>query len=173
MLKLILKGLVILVVAILVAFASAAVVIPAKKTFTQETPIDASRETVWKVLTERDKYPEWQEKVKKIEVKDEKNWTEFTENTDPIVFTETSREENVGMRISYSMGEFFKGTWVGEIRRIGPNKSIIRTTDTSQVNSVVMKIAMAMFFDIEDFAKDWNQSLKKRAEEVEGASTGK
>ena len=61
----------------MVAFFSASIVIPAKKTFTQETPIDASRETVWKVLTDRDKYPEWQEKVKKIEVKDEKNWTEY------------------------------------------------------------------------------------------------
>ena len=158
MFKLILKGIVILLVVLAVAFAVAAIVIPGEKSFTQETEINASREAVWEVLNDKAKYPEWQDQLTKVEIKDAKNWTEFTQNTDPIEFTETSSEENVSLKLSY------KGTWTGELRRISPDKTILRTTDTSEVSSVVMKVMMAMFFDIEDFAKDWNQKLKKRAE---------
>ena len=170
MLKLILKGIVILVVIIVVAFAVAAIVIPKKKSFTQETEIEASREIVWKVLNDKEKYTEWQDQLKKVEIKDDKNWTETTTQDQVLEMTLVSSEEPVSMRLSYKIGEDFRGAWSGELRRVSPTKTIIRTTDSTEIESVIMKVTVAMFFDIEDFAKDWNQKLKKRAESLPGGS---
>jgi uncharacterized protein YndB with AHSA1/START domain len=164
-LKLVVIGLVILVVVIAVALTSAAIVIPKNKTFTQEIEINASREVIWKVLNDKANYPEWQDQLTRVEIRDSKNWIEYTKQSDPIEFTEVASEEPVSLRLSYKMGPSYKGTWTGELRRIAPDKTILRTTDTSEVDSVAVKIMMAVFFDIEDFAKDWNQKLKKRAEE--------
>ena len=166
MLKLILKGFVILLVVAVVAFASAALVVPKKKSFTQETEINVSRETVWKVLNDREKYTEWQDQLTKVEIKDDKHWSETTVDGQILLFTLVSSEEPTGMRISYNIGENFKGAWSGELRRVAPDKTIIRTTDSTEIDSVIMKVTVAIFFDIEDFAKEWNQKLKKRAESL-------
>ena len=71
------------------------------------------------------------------------------------------------MSLEYNAPGVFTGSWKGELRRISPSKTVIRTTDTSRVDSTFTKVMMAMFFDIEDFAKDWNQKLKKQAELVQ------
>jgi uncharacterized protein YndB with AHSA1/START domain len=171
MLKLVLKGLVIVLVLIAVAFTSAAIVIPKKRTFTQETEINASREVIWRILNDKASYPQWQDQLEKVEIKDAKNWLEYLkQGGDPIEFTENSSEEPVGLSLSFKMGESYKGSWTGELRRIGPKKTILRTTDKSEVDSVMMKVMMAMFFDTEEFAKGWNQKLKKRAETMEGGT---
>ncbi len=94
-------------------------------------------------------------------------WIEYTEETEPITFTLISSEEPVSMRLQYTMGDLFRGEWSGELRRMADDRTILRTTDTSEVDSVITKVMMAMFFDIEDFAKDWNQKVKKRAESIE------
>ncbi|MEZ5308060.1 MAG: SRPBCC family protein [Pyrinomonadaceae bacterium] len=164
MFKFFLKFLVVLVAIVIVAFVSAAIVIPKKKTFTQETEINASRARIWQVLNDRKAYPEWQEKLLNVEIKDEKHWTEFTRDTEPLEFTIVQSEEPNSMTLEYKMGDSFSGKWQGELRRVSDTKTILRTTDTNEVNSVVMKVMMAIFFDLEEFANDWNQALKKRAE---------
>ena len=165
--KFALKTITVLVVVVVVAFTSAAIVIPRKKTFVQETEINASREVVWQVLNDKEKYPEWQEQIKKVAIRDEDNWSEETADGQTIVFKRTFSEEPAGMGLEYSVGDYFRGTWRGELRRLSNDRTIIRTTDSSEVDSVVMKVFMAMFFDIEDFARDWNKKLKKRAESLQ------
>ena len=165
--KFLLKTLVVLVTIVIVAIVSALIVIPRERSFTQETEINASRETIWKVLTDREKYGEWQDSVAKIEIVDADNWKETTKDGQEIEFTFTAREEPANLRLEYKIGDGFSGTWKGDLRRMAPKKTIIRTTDTTEVHSAVVKLMMAMFFDIEDFAKDWNQKLKKRAEALE------
>ncbi|MDH3529341.1 MAG: hypothetical protein OEQ28_07230, partial [Acidobacteriota bacterium] len=126
--------------------------------------INASRETVWQVLNDKEKYTEWQDQLKTVDIKDDENWTETTTQGQVLEMKLVSSEEPIRMRLSYKIGEDFKGAWSGELRRVSPTKTIIRTTDSTEIDSVIMKVTVAMFFDIEDFAKDWNQKLKKRSE---------
>ncbi len=155
------------VVAIAVmSFFAAAILIPDKKSFTQETEINASREVVWEVLNDREKYTEWQDQLTGVELKDEKHWTETTVDGQLLELTLASSEEPSSMRLSYRIGESFKGAWHGELRELSPDKTIIRTTDSTEIDSSIMKVTVAMFFDIEEFAKSWNLKLKKRAESI-------
>lgn len=162
-----LKAIGLLVAILVTAFLAAAVLIPANKSFTQVTEINASRETVWKVLTDRERYAEWQDQLTKIEIKNDKDWTETTKDGQILEMTFVSKNKPSDLRLSYNIGESFKGAWKGELREISTDKTIIRTTDSTEINSVVMKIMVAIFFDIEDFAKGWNQKLKKRAEALQ------
>lgn len=159
----------VLVVMVLIgaAFLAGGLLISNEKSFTQETEINASQETVWNVLNDHEKFPEWQDKLESVEIKDEKNWTEVTKDAGPIDFTIVSSNKPNKLQLKYSMGESFKGEWFGELSSPSEGKTILKTTDKSIVNSWVMKVLMSAFFDIEDFAKDWNKKLKARAESLE------
>ncbi len=164
MIRKILKIIAVLITILVIVFVSAAIVIPKKKSYTQETVISASREDIWKVLTDKAKYTEWQDQLAKVEIKDDRHWTETTIDGQILEMTLEKSEEPERMELSYKIGENFLGSWSGDMRSLTPNKTIIRTTDTIEIDSVIMKVTVAMFFDIEEFAKDWNQKLKKRAE---------
>ena len=151
---------------VLIAFVAAAILIPAKKSFTQEMEINAPREIVWEVLNDRDKYAEWQDQLTGIEIKDDRHWTETTVDGQLLEMTLVSAEQPSSMRLSYKIGENFKGAWHGELREVSRDKTIIRTTDSTEIDSPIMKVTVAMFFDIEEFAKGWNLKLKDRAESI-------
>lgn len=159
------------IVAVVVAIAALAIfaavlLIPDKKSFTQETQINASREIVWEVLNDREKYTEWQDQLTGIEIRDDRHWTETTVDGQLLEMTLVSAEEPSSMQLSYKIGESFKGAWHGELKEISGDKTLIRTTDTTEIDSSIMKVTVSMFFDIEEFAKGWNQKLKERSESI-------
>ena len=165
-------GLLVLLIGLLaIGYIVGGLLIPREKTFTQETEINASKETVWRVLNDREKYPEWQDKLEKVEVRDESNWTEVAQDAGPIEFTVVRKDEPNSLHLKYILGATIKGEWLGELESSAGGKTIITTTDRSIVESWSTKILMSMFFDIEDFARDWNQKLKKRAEKIESEKT--
>ncbi|MEZ5344827.1 MAG: SRPBCC family protein [Pyrinomonadaceae bacterium] len=147
-----------------IVFVTAGILVPSERTFSQETIIDAPPEIVWNVLTEREKYPEWQKDLKSVKITGEKTWTEETKDAGPIDFKILRSEKPVLLEIEYSMGSWMKGGWSGKLKRLEGGKTLINTTDKTSVKSWPMKIGMSMFFDIEDFARDWNRALKTRAE---------
>ncbi|MCO6512350.1 MAG: SRPBCC family protein [Aridibacter famidurans] len=159
-LVIIIAGFVVLLAA---AFIALGLYIPAEKEFTQVTEINASAETVWKVLKDVKGYPEWQDQIERVEIKNEKEWVEHTPGG-AIDFRVVSEEAPRTMEIAYSMGGTFEGSWRGELSPRGTDKTLLRTTDSTKVDGWFTKIMMWFFFDIEDFAKDWNSKLKKRAE---------
>ena len=169
-LKLLLKLAIGLIGLLVLVFVLAGLLIPSEKTFTQETVIDASPETVWSVLTDREKYPEWQDKLSGVEIKDDENWVEISKDAGPIDFKFVKRDKPKLLELNYSTQSGVNGEWRGELKSMGDGKTTVTTTDKSIVNSWVAKIFMSMFFDVEDFARDWNQKLKKRAESLEAAS---
>ncbi|NNE98880.1 MAG: hypothetical protein HKN25_07655 [Pyrinomonadaceae bacterium] len=157
-----------------IGFVLGGVLIPAEKSFTQETEIDASAETVWKVLTEREKYTEWQDKLSAVKIIDENRWVEIVKDVGPIDFYFVRKEKPKTLEIKYATPSGVDGQWLGEIKPVSYGRTVITTTDKSIVKSWIAKIFMSMFFDIEEFAKDWNQKLKARAESLEkGSSKGK
>ncbi len=152
-----------------IGFLAGGLLIPNEKSFTQETEINASRETVWKVLNDREKYPEWQDKLDSVEIKDEKNWVEVTKDAGPIDFKIVRSEEPKLLELHYSTQSGVAGEWIGELKEVGESKTIVTTRDKSIVNSWIAKIFMSAFFDIEEFAKDWNKKIKARAESIENS----
>ncbi|QQS40283.1 MAG: SRPBCC family protein [Acidobacteriota bacterium] len=147
------------------AFIALGLYIPAEKEFTQVTEINASAESVWKVLKDVEKYPAWQDQLERVEIRNEKEWVEHTPGG-AIDFRLVSEDAPRTMEIAYTMGGSFEGKWRGELSPRGQDKTLLRTTDSTKVNGWFTKIMMWFFFDIEDFAKDWNSKLKNRAEAV-------
>ncbi len=147
------------------AFVALALYIPAEKEFTQVIEIDAPAEVVWQVMTDREKYPEWQDQIEKVQILNDKEWIEHTAGGE-LRFRIDARDEGRSMEISYSMGDTFRGSWRGELSPRGEDRSLIRTTDRTVVEGWATRVMMWFFFDIEEFAKDWNNKLKKRSESL-------
>ena len=158
-------------VTLLAAYIIGGLVIPGNKTFIQETEINASPEIVWKILIDRESYPEWQNKLSKVEIVDDNNWKEHVKDVGIVDFKFVKREELKLLELKYSMGKSYKGEWLGELKPIGDGKMILKTTDKIEISSWTMKILMTMFFDLDEFATSWNKSLKTQAESV-GQQTG-
>ena len=170
--KFALKVLAVLLTIVVVSLIVAIVTVPNKRTIHQETEINASREIVWQVLNDKAKYTEWQDSISEVRVKDDNNWVEIAaDGGQEIVFRRTLADEPSAMRLEYTMGDDFKGKWQGELKRLSPTKTIIKTTDSSEIQSGMMKIMMALFFDYEEFVKDWNKKLKKQAEALQSKQT--
>ncbi len=166
------KKLLIILGAIIVIIAGTFVILglslPSEREFIQVTEIDAPADVVWRVLSEREKFPEWQDQLEGVEVVNEKEWIEHTKSGGDLEFRIKSETDGRSMEIEYSMGDSFKGTWSGELSPRGDSSTLLRTTDRTMVDGWLTKVMISFFFDIEDFAKDWNQKLKKRCESIAG-----
>lgn len=171
--KLLIKLLIGMVGFLLFVFILAGLLIPAEKSFTDTTSIEATPETVWTVLRDVKSFPEWQDQVSSVEIENDDSWTEVTESAGPLRFKVVRAEKPTLLEIHYSSESGVKGEWLGELTSAdGGKKTQLKTTDRSKVESWIAKVFMSMFFDLEEFAKDWNQKLKKRAEKLESERTG-
>ena len=169
--KLIIKLVAAVIAIAVIGVAAAVFTIPNKRTIEQETEINASQEVVWQVLMDREKYPDWQDAISKVEMTGDDTWNEITADGQKIEFKRTLADKPTEMRIEYKMGDQFSGTWKGELKSAGSGKTLFKTTDTNEAHSSLTKIMMAIFFDFEDFVKTWNAKLKKRAESLETKDT--
>jgi hypothetical protein len=151
----------------LAAFAAAGLLVPAERSFVNEVAINARPETVWNVLNDRSRYTEWQTNLSRVEVVDDRNWIEYPKDSpEPLRFSLAKDERPRRMEFDYSMGDTMRGKWRGEITPTADGV-ILRTEDTYTANGWLTKIMIAAFFDMDSFAKDWNQKLKQRAESID------
>jgi hypothetical protein len=67
------------------------------------------------------------------------------------------------MDFSYTMGNAMYGHWKGETTPTASGVRL-RTTDSYKTDGWLMKMMMGAFFDMNAFAKDWNERLKQRVE---------
>lgn len=156
-------GLLILIV--IAAFVIAGIVIPAEASFTNEVEINAPAEKVWQVANDRSRYTEWQTNLARVEVIDEKNWIEYPKDfPEPLKFTLVKDESPSNVEIKYTMGAV-EGTWKGSVT---PTQTGVRlkTIDGYKTNSWLTKTLLYAFFDLDTFAKDWNNKLKERVEKL-------
>ena len=166
LLKILLLALIAIIVLCGAALTVAGLIIPAERSFTNEVEINAPAETVWQVVTDRSKYTEWQTNLTRIEVIDDKNWIEYPKDSpEPLRFSLAKDEQPERMEFNYTMGDSFGGKWHGEISRT-TNGVRLKTEDSYAAKGWLTKIMIAAFFDMDSFAKDWNQRLKQRAESL-------
>lgn len=150
----------------IVAFVAAGLLTPAEQSFTNEIEINAPAERVWQVITDRSKYTEWQPNLTRVEIADDKNWTEYPKDSpEPLKFSQTRDERPNRMEFAYSMGNSFAGKWKGETTPTA-NGIKLRTEDSYATKGWVTKILIYAFFDMGSFARDWNDSLKRRVESL-------
>lgn len=164
--KILLAAVAAIIVLCVVAFIVAGLLIPNERSFTNEVEIDAPAEVVWQVINDRSKYNEWQPNLTRVEVIDEKNWVEYPKDSpEPLRFSLENDERPARMEFDYAMGNSFGGRWRGEV---SPTSSGVKlkTVDSYSSTGWLTKILIYAFFDMDEFAKDWNQKLKERAESL-------
>lgn len=149
---------------IVAAFIAAGLLIPAKQSFTNIVEINKPADKVWQVLTDKSKYTEWQTKLARVEVIDDRNWLEYPKDSpEPLRFALGTDDRPNSMSFVYKMGDSFAGEWNG---RVTPTATGVRleTVDSYAAHGWVTKILIYLFFDLDAFAKDWNNKLKQRVE---------
>src|SRR5690242_6813097 len=107
--------------AVLVFLAVAAIVvagffIPSERSFVNEIDIDAPADRVWQVIGDRNKYPEWQTQLDRVEIIDDRTWIEHPrESADTLRFQVVRDDQPASMEMSYTMGTAIRGAWKGEM----------------------------------------------------------
>ena len=161
------KLLVIAAVGILVVAVAVIVLgffVPAERSFVNEIDIDAPADHVWQVLTDKQRYPEWQDQLDRVENISDQEWIEYPKNSpEPLRFRLMNDGRPSRMEVSYTMGDAMHGHWSGETTPTAKGVRL-RTIDSYKTGGWFMKIMIAAFFDLDEFAKDWNGKLKQRVE---------
>ena len=158
-----------LVVAVLISVAFAAVVvagflIPAERSLANEIEIDAPAEKVWQVITDKPRYTEWQTQLDRVEIIDYANWIEYPKNApEPLKFHLVNDARPTTMEFGYTMSNSIHGHWKGDVTPTATGVRL-KTIDSYRIDSWPMKMLMGAFFDLDGFAKDWNNKLKRRVE---------
>lgn len=154
----------VVILVVTLAIVVAGFLVPAERSFTNEIDINAPPDKVWQVLTDKKRYTEWQTQLERVEITDEQHWIEYPKDApEPLSFQLEKDSRPASMEFSYSMGNAIHGHWKGEMTPAA-NGVRLRTTDSYKTNSWLMKLMMAAFFDLDKFAKDWNNKLKQRVE---------
>lgn len=152
--------------ALAVAFAAGVMVIPAEKSFTNEVDIAATPEQVWQVIFDQKHYTEWQTSIVRVEIKDEKNWIEYSKDApDPMHFTIVTDKRPAEAELHYIMGDDFNGHWHGTIQPVAGGVKLT-TMDSYKVDGWFAKVLIGTLFDMDKVAKDWNSKLKTRVESL-------
>ena len=165
-LKVILLVLDAIVMFVVGAFIGAMIALPNERSFTNEIEIRAPAEIVWNVISDRGHFAEWQGDLSKLEIVDDTHWIEYPVNSpEPLNFSLVEDDRPLSMTFEYTMGDSFRGKWVGILDQ-APDGVRLRTRDSYVSSSRPAKVVIAMFFDMDGFAKRWNASLKRRAESL-------
>jgi len=147
-----------------VAIAVGSYFIPSERSFTNEIEINAPAEKVWQVITDRERYTEWQNQLERVEIIDSSSWIEYPKNSpEPLKFRLADDKRPTRMEFEYAMGDAMKGHWSGDLTPTSAGVRL-RTVDSYKTDGWLMKMLMGAFFDLDSFAKDWNSKLKQRAE---------
>ena len=119
------------------------------------------------MITDRDRYTDWQTQLVRVETLDETSWIEYPKTApEPLRFYISKDDRPRAMEIEYSMGDTMQGRWRGEITPTEKGVTL-RTTDSYKTDGFMTKLLMGAFFDLDGFAKDWNSKLKRRVETLE------
>ncbi len=157
-------SLVIFLLMIGIIFVALGLLLPNEFVVNNQIEIEATREDVWAVIDEREKFKEWVPNIERVEVIDEKRWKEFPKNSDiAIEFEVVNVDKPTKYELRYQMENKMAGEWRGDFEKI-ERGTLLKTEDKLIHKSWFGKILMPLFFDLDSFAKDFNQRLKERAE---------
>ncbi len=138
--------------------------LPSAQSFPNEIEINAPADKVWAVINDRERYIEWQDQIERVEISDDKHWNEYLKTTgEPLKFTLAEDHRPLRMEFHYTMGDQFAGHWRGEVIPTA-NGVRLKTIDSYEAQSRLTRLMIYGFFDLDEFAKEWNAKLKARVE---------
>ena len=144
----------------------AGLLIPAEQSFVNAVEINAPSEKVWEVITDRERYAEWQPQLGKVEISGDGTWVEYPKDSpEPLLFSLAKDSRPDSMEFAYAMGDHFRGHWKGVIEPSATGVKLT-TTDSYKVDGWLTKILIYAFFDLDSFAQKWNGQLKDRVESL-------
>lgn len=147
-----------------IIFVALGLILPDEILKKNEIAINSKPETVWQVINDREKFGEWAPNLEKVEIIDERKWREFPRGSDrPVIFEKVNAEKFSKYEIKYEMENLMAGEWRGTLEKTG-NGTLLTTEDKLIHKSWFGKILMPLFFDLDSFAKEFNEKLKERAE---------
>jgi uncharacterized membrane protein len=148
------------------AFIGAMIAVPNERSFTNEIAINAPADAVWSVINDREHFAEWQTDLKGVDVEDDAHWIEYPKNSpEPLRFALIEDDRPSSMTFEYTMGDMFQGSWRGDVTPTAEGVRL-KTHDSYRSNGNVAKVLIAVFFNLDTFAKKWNASLKQRTESL-------
>ena len=157
----------VLVLVVALAIVTMGLFVPPERSFTNEIDINAPPDKVWQVLTDKKRYTKWQAQLDRVEITDDQHWVEYPKDVpEPLSFRVENDSRPSSMEFSYTMGNAMQGRWKGEMTPT-VNGVRLKTTDSYNTDGWLMKVMLGAFFDLDKFAKDWNNKLKQRAETLD------
>ncbi len=153
-----------LVLVLSLIFIGLGLFLPDEIVVENQIDINASPEEIWQVIEEREKFPEWAPNIEKVVVINENQWKEFPRGSDlPIIFENVKLEKPSRYELKYEMENIMNGEWIGTFEKTSYG-TILKTKDKLIHKTWMGKIFMPLFFDIDIFAKEFNQKLKEKVE---------
>lgn len=99
------------------ALVIAGMMMPGEWKFENETWIDAPADKVWQVITDKQRYTEWQTQLERVEIIDDANWIEYPKSApEPLRFRLENGSRPTRMEFSSTMGDSIRGHWTGDMR---------------------------------------------------------
>ena len=136
--------------------------LPESKNLKAKKKINAPMDKVWTIMTDWSAQPTWREDLKKVEILDDRNFIEHPKHGGLITFKviNAQRPNHLKLRLS---GSSFQGTYM--IRLFDNNGATeIEETYSLIYPSILGKILVKIFFNLEEFANSYLDKLAKQAE---------
>lgn len=119
-------------------------------------------EELWDIITDNTKY-DWRSDLLKIEITDDKHFTEYAKNNYPTYFTITSKEYLKEYKFDIENTNI-KGKWIGIFKKLENGNILLDFTEEIETNNYIMKLLAKPYLKSQQ--KRYIRDLEKRVKKV-------
>lgn len=142
-------------------------ILPAERSVTRQSVLDASPEIVYNIVTDNTEWM-YRSDLNELRISDRRGeveeWEEITKDGAVIRFMTKDK-------IPYSFYSFemesnlFTGYWFAEFKETGDNKTLFTATENIRMKNIFLKVFSYIFFDIGKFMETYQNDLKQKLKE--------
>lgn len=116
---------------------------PAERSVTKTTLIDALPELVFRIATDVEKYAEWRSGLRSLAVEsrgDLWNWTEVTDGGTTLRLRETQKVPLQRFAVEYESSSGIHGRWVGDFESSNEDRTKLTCTETVVIDNPLFRL---------------------------------
>jgi hypothetical protein len=158
------KWLLIIVIAIIALIALMYLIgyfMPVKHVATHSVVLNTTAESAWKILHDYAQYPSWRSDLKKVEVKDDRHWSETSNNGTLDFESEIVRPNELFHTHIVNKDLPFGGSWTYELKSSGTGTELIITENGEVYNPIFRFMSKYIFGHQATLRKYGNDLVKK------------
>jgi hypothetical protein len=158
------KWLLIIVIAIVVLVALMYLIgyfMPVKHVARHSVVLNTTPEELWKILHDQAQYSKWRSDLKKVDVKDERHWTEISSNGKLDFESEIVRPNELFHSHIMNKDLPFGGSWTYELRSNGKGTELM-ITENGEVYNPLFRFMSKYIFGHETTLKKYGEDLTKK-----------